>query len=380
MRIAIDAHMVGERETGNETYTLNLVRALIAHPAVERGESEILLYTTHPDRLRARLGPDARACIRLIRPGSAPFRIGLGMPLAGLRDHLDLLHVTYVAPPVCRCPLVVSVHDISFDKHPTFFSPRVRVMLKALVPLSMRRASRVITLSEHARQEIIARYGLPAEHIAVTYLAAAPHYHPVIDSAVLSDMRQRYGLGPSYILALGNLQPRKNLLRLVEAYTQVRQQGHLAGVQLVLAGKAQRRESELFAGAARSSHAADIIFPGYVADADLPAVYSGAGAYVYPSLYEGFGLPPLEAMACGTPVICSNAASLPEVIGDAALTFDPHDTAALAAALIRLHGDAGLRDELRQKGLRRAAQFSWTRCADETMAIYRQAIVAPPNG
>ena len=374
MRIAIDAHMVGEQETGNETYTLNLVRALMAHPAVRRGECELLLYTTHPDRLYERLGPDLRASVRRIRPESAPFRIALGMPAAALRDHLDLLHVTYVAPPVGRCPHVVTVHDISFDKHPTFFSPRVRLMLSTLVPLSMRRARRVITVSEHARQEIITRYGLPPERVAVTYEAAAPDYRPITDRTVLTDVQRRYGLAPGYILALGNLQPRKNLGRLVDAYTQVRAQGHLAGVQLVLAGKAQWRESELFARASHSSHAADILFPGYVADADLPALYSGARAYVYPSLYEGFGLPPLEAMACGTAVICSNAASLPEVTGDAAVTFDPHDTGALAAALIRLQVEPELRDELRHRGLRRAAQFSWTRCADETMAVYRQAV------
>jgi glycosyltransferase involved in cell wall biosynthesis len=374
MRIAIDAHMVGERETGNETYTLNLVRALTAHPAIQRGNHQLLLYTTHPDSLAPRLEPEARPWIRRIRPEGGPLRISVGMPLAALRDDVDLLHVTYVAPPVSRCRRVVTVHDISFDKYPAFFSLRDRLMLSSLVPLSMRRASRVITVSQHARLEILERYKLAAHRVAVTYEAAAEQYRPVTDRAVLADVQRRYRLPSSFILALGNLQPRKNLARLVDAYSHARQQGHLDGVHLVLAGKAMWRQSELFERAQGSGYGGDIVFPGYIADADLPALFSAALAYVYPSLYEGFGLPPLEAMACGAPVICSNAASLPEVTGDAALSFEPHDTAALTAALIRVHVDRELAAELRQRGLRQAARFSWTRCADETLAVYQEAM------
>ena len=142
----------------------------------------------------------------------------------------------------------------------------------------------------------------------------------------------------------------------------------------MLAGKVQGPESEVAACVDKSGHAADVVFPGYIADSDLPALYSGARVYVYPSLYEGFGLPPLEAMASGTPVICSNAASLPEVTGDAALSFDPYDTEALTQALIRIDVEPGLGDDLRQKGLRRASQFSWTRCAEQTLTIYREAM------
>jgi glycosyltransferase involved in cell wall biosynthesis len=374
MRVAIDAHMVGEEETGNETYTLNLVRALLGHPAVRRHECQLLLYTTHPDRLRMCLGQDAEDRIRSITPRNAPLRISWGMPIAAFRDQIDLLHVTYVAPLAVACRRIVTVHDISFERYPAFFSPRDRWMLKALVPLSIRRATRVITVSEHARREIVDRYNLPADRVAVTYEAAARAFRPVTEPAVFNRVQRQYGLRAPYLLALGNLQPRKNLLRLVDAYANARDQGHLSGVQLVLAGKARWRGSELFARVQATRYCDDIVFPGYIADADLPAVYGGAEAYVYPSLYEGFGLPPLEAMACGTPVICSSAASLPEVVGDAALSFDPCDTSALSTALIRLRADSELRADLQRKGLDRATQFSWERCADETLNVYREAM------
>jgi glycosyltransferase involved in cell wall biosynthesis len=243
-----------------------------------------------------------------------------------------------------------------------------------LVPFSLRHAARVIAISEHSRQEIMRRYRLPANRVAVTYLAAAEQFRPVTDRAALARVRARYGLAECYVLALGNLQPRKNLVRLVDAYVQLRGQGHCADVQLVLGGQAQWRESELYVRVRQSGFTSSICFPGYVDDADLPALYSGALAFVYPSLYEGFGLPPLEAMACGTPVICSNAASLPEVVGDAALTCDPRDTESLAAALAQMIAQAALREELRARGLRRAAQFSWRRCAEETLAVYRATL------
>jgi glycosyltransferase involved in cell wall biosynthesis len=374
MRIAFDAHMVGERETGNETYALNLVRALLALPPEARSGIEFILYATHPERLLPRLNPVELAPIHHIRPVPAPLRILFGMPLAALRDQTDLLHVCYVAPPVRLCPYVATVHDISYEFYPQFFSPRDRLMLRTMVPFTLRRAARIITISEHSRRELMGRYSLPAERIAVTYPAAGAQYRPVSDPAALAGVRARYGLHEPYLLALGNLQPRKNLIRLVDAFVRLAGQGQLAGAQLVLGGQAQWRESELQARVQQSGLAEQIHFPGYVEEPDLPPLYSGALAFVYPSLYEGFGLPPLEAMACGTPVVCSNAASLPEVVGDAALTCDPRDTEGLAAALAQVIAQPALREELRAAGLRRAARFSWRRCAEETLEVYRAAV------
>ncbi len=440
MDIAIDAHMVGEQETGNETYTLNLIRALLRvagrdpkgfswdrasvraalpgtsespggweegnapHPSRPRrwgATPRFRLLATHPERLAAALPtlPSFASILRL-RPANALLRIPLGLPWLAVREHIDLLHVTYNAPPLSPCPTVVTVHDISFEHYPQFFSLRDRLILKTLVPLSIRRAARVITVSRHAQAEIAARYQVPPERIAVTYEAAGEQFQPVTNPAALQAVRQKYALGDApFILALGNLQPRKNIPRLVEAFRRATDQlaasseatppiidhrppftDHRSPIPspyfLVIAGKAKWRESEIYQAVQVAGLAERVIFPGYVDDADLPALYSAATVFVYPSLYEGFGLPPLEAMACGVPVICSNVASLPEVVGDAVLTVDPLDTDALAQALVAVVNDAGLRADLAARGLRRAALFSWDRCAVETLAVYADVLHA----
>lgn len=385
MNVAIDAHMVGERETGNETYTLNLVRALLALPREVTHPLDFVLYTTHPARLQAQLAPVHHPRVRQIRPAAAPLRIPFAMPAATRRDRIDLLHVTYVAPPVGTCPFVVTVHDISYTRYPQFFSPRDRWMLSTLVPMTMRRAACIITVSNHARREIVDRYGIAPARVAVTYEAAAEQFAPVTDPAQRETVRACYGLPAAaagrYFFALGNLQPRKNMARLVEAFARLRRHGDVDDVHLVIAGKAMWRESEVYAAVEQAQLTDRVHFVGYVADEDLPALYSGALAFVYPSLYEGFGLPPLEAMACGTPVICSNAASLPEVVGDAAQLIIPTDVDGLAGALYALASDAGLRAALIDQGHHRAAQFSWRRCAEETLAVYRAALkMGQPKG
>jgi glycosyltransferase involved in cell wall biosynthesis len=411
MHIAIDAHMVGERETGNETYTLNLIRGLLrvagrdpkgfswdagatarAASGMRRLEARrwgaaprFSLLTTHPERLRAALPElDAYPHVEVVklRPANALLRIPFGLPLVTLRRAIDVLHVTYNAPPLSLCPTVVTIHDISFEHYPQFFSPRDYAVLKTLVPMSARRAARVITVSQHARREIVERYGIPAERVAVTYEAAAEQFRPVVDPLLQQAVRSKYGIGAArYLLALGNLQPRKNIGRLVEAFAQIAgEQGADENLRLVVAGKAQWRESDIFGAVQQAGLAERVVFPGYVDDADLPALYSAAEAFVYPSLYEGFGLPPLEAMACGAPVICSNAASLPEVVGDAAVLVDPTDTPALARALASVLASPEQQEALRSGGLRRAALFSWDRCASETLAEYaRVAGSRPPR-
>ncbi len=433
MHIAIDAHMVGERETGNETYIVNLAAALLRLagrdpkgfswdalgppnatqelPATQRAQQRRFgssprfeLLAIHPDRLHAAL-PELQgsqiAGVTTIRPANALLRIPFGLPWAAWRGDFDLLHVTYNAPPLSPCPTVVTIHDISFEHYPQFFSPRDLLILKTLVPLSARRAAHIITVSQHAKREIVDRYGLPPEKITVTYEAAGAQFRPIEDAAPLLAVRAKYGIpdGP-FVLALGNLQPRKNIARLVAAFGQVVNGERLMvdgerlmvnGDQtpitdyrlpitdlcsLVIAGKAQWRESEVYQAVQQAGLAGRVLFPGYVDDADLPALYSAAAVFVYPSLYEGFGLPPLEAMACGAPVISTHAASLPEVVGDAALLIDPTDTGALALALADVLAQPALQADLRARGLRRAAEFSWERCAAETLAVYAQVLAA----
>ena len=370
-RIAIDAHMVGTHETGNETY----VRGLVGGLRQIDGRNEYALYTTDPALLPpAMVGGRFRP--RRIAPGANIPRLLWGMPRAARRDRLDLLHVTYTLPPALPCRTVVTVHDISYLILPETFSPRDRLLLSLAVPLSMRRADRVLTVSEHARGDILKRYRLdPAKVVAIPNGLEA-RFRPERDAARIAAIRQHYRLPDAYLLAVGNLQPRKNLRRLIEAFAALRRDGRITA-KLVLVGKTLWRESEIFAAIQGYGLETEVIATGYVPEDDLPAIYSAAAAFVYPSLYEGFGLPPLEAMACGTPVVTSNTSSLPEVVGDAALTVEPTATGDLARAIGRVLSDDTLRQDLITRGIARARLFSWERAATHTREVYETILARP---
>ena len=362
MRIAFDGHMIGSRESGNETYALQLAAAL-GH----LGGYQYRLYISHPHAVPPDMALPPSLSARAF-PGVPSFvRIPWLYPRLVRADGVSLLHMTYIAPPRISCPVVLTVHDVSYRIFPQFFSPRVRFILGMLVGPSVRRAARIITISESTRRDIIRFYRVPPEQVAVTLLAAAPLYRPQTAEQIRR-VRQAYALPEQYVLAVGNVQPRKNLPRLIEAFGDVLPGS--PGTQLVIAGRSTWRGSEVEATVKRLGLAEPVRFIGYVPDSDLPALYAGAAAFCYPSLYEGFGLPPLEAMACGTPTITSNVSSLPEVVGDAALTVDPLSVRDIAAAMRRLLHEESARQEYRARGLARAAQFSWERTARLTREVY----------
>lgn len=360
--------MLGTGETGNETY----VRGLIEGFAAIDPPFDILLYHTAKSRLSAGL-PAGRFRPRLIWPPANLPRVLAASPLAARRDKLDLLHATYTLPPALPCPGIVTVHDVSFRLFPRAFSPRDRLVLALAVAHSVRVAARVITISESSRRDIVRLYRVPEARVTAIPLAAGASFQPVTGAVRLAEVRQRYNVPADYILAVGNLQPRKNLPRLLQAYAELKRHDE-AVPGLVLAGKALWRESDLYRMATALGLAGAIVFTGYVPDDDLVALYSGALCFVYPSLYEGFGLPVLEAMACGTPVIASATSSLPEVVGDAALLVDPLDVAELARAIRRLIDDDTLRARLRSMGRARAAYFSWADTARRTGELYVDVI------
>lgn len=360
--------MVGEQETGNETYVINLLRGLQAIGVP--GELMILITDQECLARRVRLG---QQFIPVHVPRSPLIRIPLSIPNLVHRYKIDLLHVTYVAPPALNCRTVVSIHDITYEHFPTHFSLRDRLVLSMLVPRSARQAAMVITLSECTRRDLIERYRLPPTRVVVIPLAAGAEFRPILDKRQLETIKRRYATGERFILAVGNLQPRKNLGRLVEAYAFLRTQLD-AMPTLVIVGKAQWRASELSRKVAALGLQQEVVFTGYVPDEDLALLYSAADAFVYPSLYEGFGLPPLEAMACGTPVVCSKTSSLPEVVGDAAITVDPTNVDELTQAIRQVLVNDDLRAWLREAGLRRAAMFSWQETARRTLQVYRRVL------
>ena len=366
MKILIDAHMLGESETGNETYVANLLRAL---PLPGR-EVELLAAVAHGDAAAAVL--DTTPCRRVPVSASAVRRLTLDLPAIVRRESVDLLHVTYVAPPVVACPVVVTVHDVSYGPHPEWFSPRDRFVLGCGVGFSARRAAAVITISRNSRDDICRYLRVPEERVHVIPLAAGDAFRPVPPAEVESALAT-LGVRRPYLLAVGSLQPRKNLGRLVQAFARLKRDGGLPHT-LVMVGPAQWRETDVLDAARESGCADAIVFTGYVPEDALVRLYNGADVFVYCSLLEGFGLPILEAMACGAPVIASRAPAMPEVAGAAAMLINPLSVDDFAVAIRRVVTDPACAAELRRKGLARAAEFSWRKTADATWAVYGEVV------
>ncbi len=287
-----------------------------------------------------------------------------------------LFHATeHLLLPLRDIPTVLTVHDLIFERFPQYHKRLNHIFLTRTMPLFVQRATTIITISNATRDDLIRMYGIPAEKIHVVYEAPAPHFRPQPEE-IVHRVRQRYGLPERYMLTVGTLEPRKNLGRLLAAF----ERAHAMGLvdAWVIVGQRGWLYEDFFRRLEKSPAREAVILPGFVPDEDLPAMYSGATLFVLPSLYEGFGLPVLEAMACGAPVVTSNVGPLPEVGGDAALYVDPVSVDALSDVLVRCLKDSSLREEMRQKGLEQAARFSWERTAEQTAAVYRKTIEAAP--
>ncbi len=366
MRIAFDAHTIGGRYGGNETYALELWREL-APLCRSRG---ITLKPLVTGRQASALLAAAAAppCPPLAVPANPLIRIPLALPILLAANRIDLLHVQYIQPPAVPCRVVNTVHDISFEHFPHFFPRCQRLYLRALVPASVRRADAVITVSEYSKQDIVERYQVPASKVVVVYNAPAPHFRVMTDSDRLETVRRRLKLDGRFILFVSNLQPRKNLDGLLRAIHRLPARHRevslvVVGRRLNLPPATRRLIGDLHLDER-------VVFTGYLSTDDLVCLYNIAELLVYPSFFEGFGLPPLEAMACATPVVASNTSCLPEVVGDAALTADPRDPEDMASCICRILDDQGLAAELSRMGLQRAAKFSWQRSAKETLSVY----------
>ena len=293
----------------------------------------------------------------------------------------DLYHSPFFALPArvrraARLARFLTVYDLIPVKFPHYFAfgedAVVRRALASLGPEDW-----ALCISEHTRRDLLDhRRDLDPARVLVTPLAAAPHFHPCDHPGVMKRVRERYGLPREpYLLSLCTLEPRKNIEAAVRAFARLAHGGEFAGLSLVLVGTRGWKFDGIFESIGGLRELRDrVVVTGYVADSDLSAIYTGARMFVYPSHYEGFGLPVLEAMQCGVPVVCSDASSLPEVAGDAALLVPPTDEEALCGALLRLHRDDALRAELSRRALARAATFSWEKTAEATVAAYRRAL------
>ena len=364
----IDVSSAVHAKAGIGRYAGSLARALVDR---EPGRFALFYNRTRGTQPPAGLeGVPART----VPAGYKPWRMAVwlghlaGFSFQRLMPGAQLFHATeHLLPPLGDVPTVLTVHDMIFRLFPQHQKRLNYWYLNATMPLYCRRASAIITVSEASKRDIVAQYGLDPGRISVIYEAASPEFVPAPAERV-ADARQRYGLAERFVLVVGTIEPRKNLVRLLEALQRLRDEGLV--LPLVVVGSRGWLYDELFRRLEESALRSDVQFPGYVPAADLPLLYNAATLVAMPSVYEGFGLPVLEAMASGTPVVSSDASCLPEIGGSAARYFDPYDTEAMAEALRAVWTDAELRDEMRTQGLQQAARFSWARAAEQTLEVY----------
>jgi glycosyltransferase involved in cell wall biosynthesis len=360
----IDAHLIGAQETGNETYTAGLLGQADVFAAAGWRVCA-LLPAPRPDLIApAQTVADPRCANDLYR-----FFCALPRALAELRA--GLLHVNYHAPFWIKTPYVVMIHDISYRARPRFTSPRNFALQNILGWLTALRASAVTTPSHFSRREVARLYPWLRDRAFVTPNAVKSAFYPR-PSAEVEQVKKAFDISAPYFLFVGTPQPRKNIARVVEAFLAVTRK--VERVQLVIAGKSTPELGKLRRAHQAAFASGRVVATGYVSDDDLACLYSGCIALVFPSLYEGFGIPVLEAMACGAPVITSNTTALPEAAGDAALLVDPEDTAAIAAAMRRVLDVPDLRAALRARGFAHARQFTWARTARATVEAYQAAL------
>lgn len=371
LRIGLDGDVLGRGRTGDESYLASLMRGLHGID----NENDYVVFVRDAEAA-ASLFPDLpQFDFETVRPQSIWLRYSMGLPWLLRRRPVDLLHVQYFIPPMTRCPTVLTVHDLSFVVHPEFFSLRDRVLLQRLVPNSMKRADRIITDMEITKQDMVRIYGIDPERIEVIPLAADLRYRPLDRDVCRKTVAKSFGIDGPFVLYVGTFQPRKNVEPLIRGYTRMREQNALRH-KLVLVGKPKHQYASVFEAIESSPFRDDIILTGFVEDDDLPVLYNAASVFVFPTLFEGFGLPVVEAMACGTPVITTDVSCLPEVSGGAALLVDPNDPGGFAAAMTSVLSDATVAQKMTERGLAHVAGYSWERTARETVAVYRKVLDA----
>lgn len=358
--------MAGRQAGGPETYECSLIRAL----AKIDTENEYHIFS---------LGPESRDAIgveqdnvhyHVMWPRTRWISLPVALPLSLLRHRLDFYHATFVPPPISPAPYVFTMHDVTPLAHPHFYEPRIQKRLAALISRGVKHSRLIVCVSQNALDTTAEWFGVSSDRMAVVHHGVDARYQPMPADEASAKLRH-YGIDRPYVLFVGKLESRKNIQRLLEAYHQFRERSG-ADVALVLAGRRTYEPEVIDQTLDRLGIREHVIELGYVADRDMPALYGAAELFLFATLWEGFGIPVLESMACGTPVVTSRVSCLPEITGDAALLVDPTDVGEIAEAICRVHGDESLRRTLIQRGIERASQFTWERCAEQTLDVYRR--------
>jgi glycosyltransferase involved in cell wall biosynthesis len=368
VRIAIDARKL--RDYGIGTYVRNLLRHL---SRLDQTTEYVLLCRVEDCAITAELGENFRAV-----PERAPaysIQEQVSVPLALRRERADLFHAPhYVLPPMTPCRSVVTIHDCIHLRFPQYLPNRLGyAYARSSLWIAAHRAARVLTVSQASKRDILKYFRIPESKIVVIHNAIDERFGEVPPEDEVMRVRERYSLKDPFVLYAGNIKPHKNLERLIEAFHILRRDD-LENVKLLIIGDEISKYATLRRAVHRYKLHKHVRFFGFVPDRTLAVLYRLANVFVFPSLYEGFGLPPLEAMASGTPVITSNVSSLPEVVGDAALLIDPYEPQAIAAAMHRVLTEPALREDLRRRGFAQVNKFSWERSIRRVRQIYDEVL------
>lgn len=354
MRIGIDAHMLGDHSGGNESFYSNILKQMRKNE-----NDEIYLFVKKDIDISE--FPEFFKIVHYKQAGAFT-RNFIELPKLCKKYRLDLLHTQYFIPFANPCKTVCTIHDICFEHYKNIFTKKEYFRQKILIPYAAKHSAFIYTVSNHAKKDITGHYHVPEEKVIVAYNAVDSMFRK-LDIAELEEeaLRNKFNIGSSdYVLSVGNLQPRKNIPTLIRAFLSYKERSK-TNCRLVIVGKKAWMYSDIIQESLNNSDS--IIFTDYVTTFDLVRLYNAAKCFVYPSFFEGFGIPPLEAMACGTPVAVANATSLPEVAGDAGIYFDPFNEKEMENTIGKLMENKALRDELIEKGRKQVEKFSWKKSA-----------------
>jgi glycosyltransferase involved in cell wall biosynthesis len=365
MRIGIDYHTAFGKPQGIRTYITNLVLKLIE---IDRN-NEYFLYSPKNSKECSPFAPNVR--FRNVLSSNPFLRLGFELPYFLRQDSVDIFHSNYICPIQKRCGYAVTVHDILFEHYPELFEATFVLRSKIFLRHSVKQADTIITVSQYSKNAIYSTYGIEQSRIVVTPEGVDETFLSKTDDNQFPIICQKYGIKVPYLLYVGRLEPRKNIPMLIKAFSQL-QKERFQELSLVIGGAKDFGYDRIFKTVKAQKIENKVSFIGKISQNDLPAILSGAKIFVYPTFYEGFGLPVLEAMACGTPVVTSNTSSLPEIVGDAGILVNPFDIDSIVSGIHTLLSDNVLYNELRRRGIQRARMFSWQQCAEKTLQVYTQ--------
>lgn len=360
--------MAGRQAAGPETYEINLVRSIAA---MDR-KNEFHVFCLSREAAESFALRQDNVHYHVLWPNVRWASIPVSLPIELFAQRVDIFHATFIPPPVSSMGYLLTLHDLTTFQNPEFYHPLIRWRLNRAISRGLKKARRILCVSACVRDTVSETFGISSDRLAVVHHGVSNDFRPVPLELAQQLLLREYGMSRRYLLFVGQMKARKNIIRILEAFSQFRNETR-SDVSLVLAGRRGHTAEGIDESVTRLHLEKDVIELGHVKAEHLPALYSAAEMLIFPSLFEGFGFPVIEAMACNTPVITSNVSALPEVAGDAAILVDPLSVDDIAGAIYGLYTDAQLRQTLRKKGLARAKHFSWARTARETLDAYSGA-------